>query len=326
MAFRPRDALKKIFKRRPAAPDFHPAPEHPELEFVNSSPDLIMRCGPEMRVRYVSPSCLPILGYAPAELVGTGPADIVHPDDLHLIAENAASHQSGTTQSTELTFRVRHKNGSTVWLEVRGGTVPDRETGRPDGVALVMRDVTLRREMEDQLYQLALTDALTGVGNRRAFDQAILREWDRSQREASGLSLLLIDVDRFKEFNDRYGHQAGDDCLRAVAATIARVLRRPGDAAARYGGEEFAAILAGTNSAGAGAVAELLLQEVRALRLVHEKGVGGIVTVSIGAASASGRGSPSETAHSLIASADEALYRAKRSGRDQASFASLEQV
>jgi diguanylate cyclase (GGDEF)-like protein len=166
-----------------------------------------------------------------------------------------------------------------------------------------------------KLAALSRTDGLTGVANRRRFDEMLATEWARSQREGTSLALLMLDVDQFKAYNDRYGHQAGDDCLRSVAQTIAAQMRRGGDEAARYGGEEFAVLCANTDLAGARVLAETIGIAVRKMSLAHADTVSGIVTVSIGVAAAVPVAQMSTA--SLVQRADAALYQAKDRGRDR---------
>lgn len=176
-------------------------------------------------------------------------------------------------------------------------------------------------EAAHKLELAANTDGLTGLSNRRRFDEALQTEWRRSARERTPLSLLLLDVDRFKAFNDRYGHQAGDDCLRAVAAAVGACARRPGDLAARYGGEELAMVLPGTDEEGAAHLAELVRSAVEALGLQHEDNgeCGGVVTVSVGCATLSPQpiSSPDTASRTLLKEADRMLYEAKRGGRNR---------
>lgn len=168
----------------------------------------------------------------------------------------------------------------------------------------------------DQLRRQALVDGLTGVYNRRHFDQRFQQEWRRAQREGSTLALLLADVDHFKSYNDRHGHQAGDECLRLVARQLYAGLRRPADLIARWGGEEFACILPRTGAEGALHLARALEQGVRALAIAHPDAPRGVVTVSLGLAAASPK--PGHDGADLFKRADAQLYRAKLEGRARA--------
>jgi diguanylate cyclase (GGDEF)-like protein len=172
----------------------------------------------------------------------------------------------------------------------------------------------LKRHRET-LARLALTDGLCGIPNRRGFDATIEREWLRGARSGRTLSLLLIDIDHFKSFNDSYGHPAGDACLRQVADVISRTLCRPGDSVARYGGEEFACILPETDQAGAFKLAESLRAVLANERIEHRSApTAGHLTISVGlAAMVPDR---QRRIADLIDLADKALYAAKRSGRD----------
>lgn len=175
----------------------------------------------------------------------------------------------------------------------------------------------------DLLRSIAMLDGLTGVANRRKFDEALDIDWRQCQRDEKPLSLCLVDVDCFKRYNDRYGHQAGDLCLRAVAQALKRALLRPYDSVARYGGEEFVCLLPDVDAAGAMDVAERLLAQVRALQIEHlDNDRRGVVTVSIGVATA--RPSEGRSAEALLAAADRSLYDAKHAGRDCYSGTLLE--
>jgi diguanylate cyclase (GGDEF)-like protein len=161
----------------------------------------------------------------------------------------------------------------------------------------------------------ALSDALTGLANRRCFNETIEREFLRAARNGRPLSLIMVDVDLFKTFNDQYGHLAGDACLRAISAAIQGVLRRPGDMAARYGGEEFAILLPETDIAGAARIADDMQAAIRKLAIRHEAGPLGIVTLSAGVASRCPE-HLTATPVWLIEAADAALYEAKALGRN----------
>jgi len=165
-----------------------------------------------------------------------------------------------------------------------------------------------------ELTRLSAVDGLTGIANRRQFDEALSREWRRCLREGETLSLLMIDVDLFKQYNDANGHQAGDECLRSVADTLKAKLRRPADVVARYGGEEFAAILPGTGLEGAMLVAEAMRAAVQNIGLPHGDSSFGVITISVGVAALAPQ-QPDGMAN-LISAADWALYEAKRLGRN----------
>jgi len=182
-------------------------------------------------------------------------------------------------------------------------------------IAALLRSEQKLEAANAQLLLLSTTDPLTGIGNRRAFDNALAVEWARAARDSTSLALLAIDVDHFKAFNDRYGHPAGDTCLRLIASVIDAGLRRPPDYAARVGGEEFTAILPGTDLAGALEVAERLRVAVAAAAVPHEAIALGHVTISIGAHSAAPR--PGTDPAPMISLADQALYAAKQGGRNQ---------
>jgi diguanylate cyclase (GGDEF)-like protein len=167
------------------------------------------------------------------------------------------------------------------------------------------------------LARLARQDGLTLLANRRILDEALVLEWRRARREHMPLALLMIDVDHFKKYNDHFGHPAGDACLRTLAGLISEVANRSGDLAARYGGEEFALLLPGTDLHGARIIAELLRTALLHSRIPHDATASGLVTVSIGAASLIPSADEADAAESLVAAADQALYRAKASGRDR---------
>lgn len=174
----------------------------------------------------------------------------------------------------------------------------------------------------DLLRQMAFVDGLTGVANRRCFDERLGTEWRRAARYARPLALLMLDVDHFKRFNDRYGHQVGDDCLRHVASAIRGGLLRPGDLVSRYGGEEFACILPETDLDGALTVAMGIEQRVRGLQIEHaDSDASNVMTLSVGVAVSIPE--PDGDPLKLLALADVQLYRAKDSGRGRSCGAVL---
>ncbi|MGV7207621.1 diguanylate cyclase [Oxalobacteraceae bacterium A2-2] len=166
----------------------------------------------------------------------------------------------------------------------------------------------------EKLAALSMTDGLTGIANRRCFDEILATEWTRASRLGHALAVGLIDVDHFKQYNDHFGHQQGDECLRSVARALESQVQRAGDLVARYGGEEFAFIVPATDEAQALAVAERIRKAIAQLRMPHPQTAAGYVTASVGVAAAmAGTGSRDQ----LLRTADQALYRAKRAGRNR---------
>jgi diguanylate cyclase (GGDEF)-like protein len=187
----------------------------------------------------------------------------------------------------------------------------------------VMLGMQLRRRIraESELQLLVRTDGLTGLNNRRSLGEILELEWRRAKRSQSVMSLLFVDIDRFKAYNDTYGHQAGDDTLAAVARCIADSIRRPSDSAARYGGEEFIVVLPDTSALGASLIAEKIRSAICACQIEHAGSEFGCVTASIGAVSREPQIDDDLT--TAIKDADEALYNAKATGRNKVSTAQV---
>lgn len=190
-----------------------------------------------------------------------------------------------------------------------------------EGLEATVRERTAELERSNrQLAALSSTDALTGLANRRRFDEAWAEEWQRAARQGASLALVLIDVDHFKAYNDHYGHQAGDECLRRVAAVLAGEARRAGELVARYGGEEFVVVLPGADAATARELAERLRTAVEAEAMPHAHSPAApVVTISMGVAA--GQPRHETDAEALLKEADVALYLAKRQGRNQVLLA-----
>lgn len=169
--------------------------------------------------------------------------------------------------------------------------------------------------MNEILEQISLEDKLTGLANRRSFDISFALEWRRAMRDTIPLSLLMIDVDNFKLYNDRYGHQMGDHCLRGISDAMVEsgIAKRAGDIIARYGGEEFVVVLTHTSNRDAFSLAERIVQKVREKGIVHIDNEAGVATISVGVATVKNYGD--NTKEDLIEEADKALYLAKRSGK-----------
>lgn len=177
----------------------------------------------------------------------------------------------------------------------------------------------------ERLKNLSFLDGLTGIANRRHFDQGLLQESRRAERDNTSLSLIMLDIDYFKAFNDTYGHLKGDDCLKTVASILKQTLKRPGDFSARYGGEEFAVVLPNTDDIGAAIIAEELRVGIERANIAHINSLcADYVTVSLGVVTRfSGQADKPED---LILAADRALYRSKHEGRNRVSVERLEKV
>jgi two-component system chemotaxis family response regulator WspR len=193
---------------------------------------------------------------------------------------------------------------------------PGAYLGRLRAVRALRRHQEECRQQTRELRRLTGVDELTGLANRRSFNQAVAREWSRAARDGTSLSLLMVDIDHFKDYNDHYGHPRGDECLRRVAGALTGAVHRSGDSVARYGGEEFTVLLPHTGLPGAVAVAESLRSRVEALGLEHARSsAGGKVTISVGVASTVP--SRTDSFDLLVEAADRATYEAKRAGRNR---------
>jgi len=176
-------------------------------------------------------------------------------------------------------------------------------------------------QRQNKLRYLSYTDGLTGIANRRHFQEELDKIWRHGARVSEPISLIMCDIDYFKAYNDTYGHQNGDKCLQLLARTLSETLKRPLDMVARYGGEEFVVILPDTTLNGAASMAEAMRDRVESLKITHHKSkVAKVVTISLGVATIT----PSQNSHydTLVLAADQALYRAKEEGRNRVEVAS----
>ena len=271
--------------------------------------------------KYVSPAITEMLGWNQEDLIGEYYGHLAHPDDAPKIGEILQKMRNGS-ETNPLAYRCRKRDGTYLWLESTARLLRKEENGEPYGFVHVLRDISDRKAAEEQMQRayetvekLALLDGLTGVANRRLLDQTMAREWISSKRDRTPLSVILIDVDLFKSYNDFYGHLEGDECLRQVAQKIQGVLRRPLDLLARYGGEEFVGVLPNTSAEGAEAIAELVRTVVEGCCIAHSRSPYGTVTISIGCATQIP--SDASSISKLLKEADTALYQAKTTGRNR---------
>lgn len=273
-----------------------------------------------------------ITGYTEQELYGLTFSSITHPDDLNADWVQAASLLRGEIKTYAMEKRYIRKNGDIVWVNLTKSLARTAD-GSPEYFISVIEDITLRKQAEEQrdelirtleaqvlqrtaeLERLSMTDALTGVANRRALDIALASEWARCQRSHQPVSLIAVDVDQLKTLNDHLGHAYGDECMIALAHALRSLTARPGDLFARYGGDEFLFLLPGTSAAGARKLACKARSAVHSLSLAFPGTVGAIVTLSAGVATEIP--CAERTPKELLAAADRALYQAKHQGRDR---------
>lgn len=274
---------------------------------AENSIDVICRAGLDRSLLYVSPSSFRILGWKPEEMTGKRPDDFILPNDLPLLSKSLVS---GLDESIA-TVRMRKKDGTIAWVEIKHRMVGCAATGEPAEIVIVIRDITERTALEERLSVLELTDSRTGLFTHRAFDGELEREWNRTLREGSHVSLLLLDFDHFRQFHDQ--HKEGDRCLAQAAAAVIGAMRLT-DFAALYGAEEIAVILPSTGSGGAAKVGKKVQSAVQALRSPpggfwkHE----GHVRVTIGIATVWARpGATARMPEIMRLGADNALQKAK---------------
>ncbi|UWU75125.1 diguanylate cyclase [Bradyrhizobium huanghuaihaiense] len=284
---------------------------------AEGSSDMVTRIGLDERLRYVSPSSVRVVGWRANQLIGTDALAGIHEEDRPQVQALVDAMKRGEKEEARVTYRNSHRQKGEVWLESTM-RVTRKDNGRVDGVVAISRDITEQKTLETRLETLATEDSLTGLANRRRFDERLKEEWARAYRDRSSLALLMIDVDHFKAYNDEYGHPAGDACLRVVAQVIAAEVQRPGDLAARYGGEEFAMLLPNTDAAGCARIGERIRKAIRGAGLVHTSNhASGYVTASLGGAACRPALERTAGVGTLVEAADQALYAAKEGGRDR---------
>ncbi len=271
------------------------------------------------KIQYLNRAALDLLGTTdPETVMSLSLVDLVETAERDRAADFIANTAQREGSAERLEVHLERLDGRKICVRIQAMcTLYEGDVG----VQIALSDITEQRERESELKELSARDALTGVANRRSLDAALAREWKRLSEANGSLGIIMIDIDYFKKYNDHFGHQQGDKCLRQVALALERCPKRPRDLVARYGGEEFSVLLPEATPEAAARIAENLRADVEALQLEHpESKVTGVVTVSIGIAV--GEAAPHASPEGLLAKADEALYQAKRSGRNQVCFAS----
>jgi diguanylate cyclase (GGDEF)-like protein/PAS domain S-box-containing protein len=284
---------------------------------AEGSSDIVARICLDERLRYISPSVMRVLGWQPHHLIGRHALLGLNPIDLPQVEATLASLKRGDAEEARATYRIRRRDSSEIWVESTL-RVTCKDNGDLDGFVAITRDVTQQKALQVKLEAMAIEDGLTGLANRRRFDERLLEEWGRAYRERTTLALLMIDIDHFKAFNDAYGHPAGDECLHMVAGVLADEALRSTDLAARYGGEEFAILLPNTDAAGCVRIGERIRHAMKRAAIEHRLNLpSGVVTASMGGATCRPGAERSSGPTSLIEAADRALYAAKDAGRDR---------
>jgi diguanylate cyclase (GGDEF)-like protein/PAS domain S-box-containing protein len=273
-----------------------------------------------MQFSYIGPQIEALLGWTPESWVSAKDwSDRMHPDERQWVVDFCVS-QSKAGVDHEADYRALNKDGTYVWIRDVVHVVRNPD-GTVESLVGFMFDISERKRIEErvmglqrELEDLSFRDGLTGVANRRRFDAVLETEWKSAQRTGLPVSMIMFDIDFFKQYNDHYGHVGGDDCLKRVAQTLKTSATRPRDCLARYGGEEFALVLPETDEAGASHVAVRCREALAAERIPHEKSTAAsTVTVSIGV----GTTVPMDDQPvRFIEEVDRCLYRAKQGGRN----------
>jgi len=275
-------------------------------------------------------ACERLTGLSASELIGTSDhwrafyneprdclADLIAQNRVDEVKSLYSQHESSMLTGYGLyaeNWCTMPQLGTRLYLAINAGAIYEGD-GKLIAVVETIRDMTIQKQAQMALQELATRDGLTGLANRRCFDDTLQSEWRRAMRSSQLISILMIDVDYFKQYNDTYGHLQGDECLKLIATAMAGVIHRVSDLVARYGGEEFVVILPGNSLDGTRIVAEKIRLAIEKLKLTHEKSDKNIVTVSIGGAAVIA--SQASDSANLLAAADAALYRAKHSGRNR---------
>lgn len=277
---------------------------------------------PTMRFAYIGPQIEPLLGWRQASWVSANDwASRIHPEDRERVV-NFCIAQSQAGVDHEADYRALTQDNGYVWIRDVVHVVRN-DAGEVESLVGFMFDISERKKTEEKLLALqkelealSFKDGLTGIANRRQFDACLAREWESARSNQRPLSLVLVDVDFFKQYNDLYGHLQGDTCLTTLAQTLSLALVGPRDLVARYGGEEFILVLPDTDLAGAQRVAERCQRLIEKLAIAHAQSPHGQrVTISLGVGTAvPGEGmAPTE----LMQTVDRLLYQAKQNGRNR---------
>lgn len=275
-----------------------------------------------MTFDYIGPQIETLLGWSPSSWASAQDwASRMHPDDSAWVVNFCVS-QSKAGVDHEADYRALTKDGKYVWIRDVVHVVRD-DAGEVEALIGFMFDISERKEnelklaeLQQQLQDYSYKDGLTNVANRRMFDSVIEKEWANAQRNQSSLSVIMVDIDLFKQYNDHYGHLKGDECLKTVASLLSTAATRPRDFFARIGGEEFVMILPETDAAAAFTIAERCRQMVLQANIPHEKSLAHhLLTISLGVSTITPN--QQDDLIPFMQIADQALYSAKQLGRNR---------
>ena len=275
-----------------------------------------------LQFAYIGPQIESLLGWEPSSWASVEDwAARMHPEDRAWAVDFCVA-QSKAGVDHEADYRALTRDGDYVWIRDVVHVVRNAD-GSVESLIGFMFDISERKknehrliELQHELERLSFKDGLTGVGNRRQFDTMLATEWASAQRDGKPLSLILLDIDFFKQFNDHYGHVRGDDCLRRIGAVLESATARPRDFVARFGGEEFVLVLPDTDAAAAQRMAERCRSLIADEAIAHERSsIAPRLTVSLGVGTATP--APGEQTRAFIERVDRALYQAKLHGRDR---------
>ncbi len=295
---------------------------------LEASPDDITISDLEGNILMLSPAANKLFGYQEIDFNGLKLLDFIVKEDVPRAIDNILKMHQGILHGPN-EYRGVHQDGSIFDIEVNSGLIRDID-GKPSKMVFIVREITERKRAEAQIKMLveqleiernlaefnAITDSLTGLYNRRYFDHALTTEFFRLKRSGAPLSLIMLDVDHFKLYNDHYGHVKGDECLQKISELLRTVVGRLPDVVARYGGEEFIIILPETSEAAAMLLAERIRYEIEASAILHEYSeVSKVVTVSLGVSTA--RLETINRTEQLLTLVDAAMYKAKQEGRNR---------
>ncbi len=291
---------------------------------VETASEGIMMLDRNFTLTYVNQRLADILGYSREEMTGTLFYNYFHTEQIHQFKEQTCKSKLG--QDAVYEQCLKKKDGSTHWMLISAKSIADGN-GKFSGSFAMLTDINDRKNFEDKLQDLntklaetSITDSLTGLYNRRHLDDRLKTEYNRLSRNNLYISIMLIDIDYFKKYNDYYGHVAGDECLKKVSRIIVDCFFRPSDLVVRFGGEEFLCVLPETDASGALHIAEKIRTMIIKANIEHNKSeICNILTVSTGIYSVVC--SPSTEPSSCILAADKALYAAKSNGRNRIEVA-----